>query len=417
MKTTPKTLYRYILRELLVSFGISLLVLSLLIAVVFAMKALQGGYTLNIVFPWLYDSILYSLYFTVPMALMVATTLGYGRFVSDGEFFAATASGIAPGVLIRPLLLMTLPMGLFMIFTQDSMLPDLQHRQSNIGRFLIKQLEHLGDGRKGQLALDQQGGLVYWDEIRDGSSLHGVCIKKRLPLGLFSWSTESTKTPAEARPNVGLDVPRTVIVAKNARLSVDDNAEVIHLTLNNVDVKFPVDIESRGRSRAYREDSIRFDSFTLDFPINENSRRDKDLPTHLLKEKKAHYIARKEMLLEEARLAEGEEARKKAESDARANQRRARMADAEIWRRVALSSSIFTFALVGFPLVLLLRTSQKLVPFFGGMMLVIGVFYPMTFGGMELTRSMGLPAPITVMSGNYALAALAVVLMIKVYRK
>ncbi|HIN80767.1 MAG TPA: LptF/LptG family permease, partial [Planctomycetes bacterium] len=105
MKNTPRTLYRYILWELLISFSLSALVLSLLVAIVFAMKALQGGYTLNIVFPWLYDSILYSLYFTVPMAMMVATTLGYGRFVSDGEFFAATASGIAPSVLLRPLLL------------------------------------------------------------------------------------------------------------------------------------------------------------------------------------------------------------------------------------------------------------------------------------------------------------------------
>ncbi len=417
MKNTPRTLYRYILWELLISFSLSALVLSLLVAIVFAMKALQGGYTLNIVFPWLYDSILYSLYFTVPMAMMVATTLGYGRFVSDGEFFAATASGIAPSVLLRPLLLMTIPLGLFMVFTQDKMLPDLQHRQQNIGRFLVKQLEHLGDGRKGQLALDQQGGLVYWDEIRGGSRLHGVCIKKRLPLGIFSWSAETQGTTPLARPGVRLDVPRTVILAQTAGLSVDDRAEVIHLTLQNVDVKFPVDIESDGRSVNYRIDSIRFDSFTVDFPINENSRRDKDLPTDQLREKRANYLARKERLLEEARLAENDEARKRAELDAAANLRRARMADAEIWRRLALSTSIFTFALVGFPLVLLLRTSQKLVPFFAGMMLVIGVFYPMTFGGMELTRSLGLPAPITVMSGNYVLATLAMILMIKVNRK
>ncbi|NRA75791.1 MAG: LptF/LptG family permease, partial [Planctomycetes bacterium] len=157
---------RYLLKELLLNFFYSLLFLSLLVGIVSATKAVHSGYSIGIVLPWLRDSLLYSLYFTTPISILVACTLVFGRFVTDREFTAALASGISPYRLLAPVAALAVPVGVLMLLTQSTILPELQHRKQDLGRFLVKQLENLGEGKMGQLRLDDQGGVVHWYEIR-----------------------------------------------------------------------------------------------------------------------------------------------------------------------------------------------------------------------------------------------------------
>jgi len=63
------TLDRYLFRELLLNFCLGLMFLSLLVGIVFAMKAVDSGYSIKIILPWLFDSLLYSLYFTTPISI------------------------------------------------------------------------------------------------------------------------------------------------------------------------------------------------------------------------------------------------------------------------------------------------------------------------------------------------------------
>jgi len=171
---------RYLFRELLLNFIFSLLFLCLLVGIVFSMKAVDSGYSLKIIFPWLLDSLLYSMYFTAPISILVSCTLSYGRFVADREFTAAVASGISPIRLFFPMACLAFPLALVLMLTQSTILPELQHRKEDIGRFLVKQLENLGNGKMGQLRLDNHGGIVHWKEIRDGRDLTDVFIQKQM---------------------------------------------------------------------------------------------------------------------------------------------------------------------------------------------------------------------------------------------
>ncbi|MGE4632013.1 MAG: LptF/LptG family permease [Planctomycetota bacterium] len=400
---------RYLLKELLLNFFYSLLFLSLLVGIVSATKAVHSGYSIGIVLPWLRDSLLYSLYFTTPISILVACTLVFGRFVTDREFTAALASGISPYRLLAPVAALAVPVGVLMLLTQSTILPELQHRKQDLGRFLVKQLENLGEGKMGQLRLDDQGGVVHWYEIRGGRDLTEVYIEKQLRIG--SDSTGGTGAIA-ATGELG-QTPATKILAKRAQLTVDDEADVIRLTLVGVDMKFPVsEVAPEHRDFLdWRFETILFDQFNVDFPINSTERRLNDLPTTELKTKIAENLETARLKELEIATAEDPAIIEPARQALALAQRTARRGDTEIWRRRAMALAVLTFSLLGFPIALLSRSSQKLVPFFFGILAVMALFFPLTYGGIQFSRATGAPAWATVMSGNYVLAAIALFLL------
>ena len=249
---------RYLLKDLVLTTLFCQLILCVLVSIVFAMKAVSSGYSLGIVIPWLGDSLLYSMYFTTPMSVMAGCSLSYGKFVADREFTAAVASGISPSRLFLPMTILIIPILLLMMFTQSTLLPELQHRKQDISRFFVKQLENIGDGRKGQIPLDGEGGVIYWEEIRNGTDLKVVYIEKQLSVkGGAAVPSKSSKD----------DTPPTKINAKRAKLSVDDSAGLIRLTLRDVSVVFPVNSSATGQRDFldWDHESIEFDQFNVDF--------------------------------------------------------------------------------------------------------------------------------------------------------
>ncbi len=397
---------RYLLKDLVLTTLFCQLILCVLVSIVFAMKAVSSGYSLGIVIPWLGDSLLYSMYFTTPMSVMAGCSLSYGKFVADREFTAAVASGISPSRLFLPMTILIIPILLLMMFTQSTLLPELQHRKQDISRFFVKQLENIGDGRKGQIPLDGEGGVIYWEEIRNGTDLKVVYIEKQLSVkGGAAVPSKSSKD----------DTPPTKINAKRAKLSVDDSAGLIRLTLRDVSVVFPVNSSATGQRDFldWDHESIEFDQFNVDFPISSRNRRLNDLPTAELADRLVELEGEiGEIDRSLATLASVEE-KNKEESRKAGLIRAIRRGETEIWRRRAMALAVLTFAMIGAPLALLLRTPQKLVPFFFSLLAILGVFYPLTYGGVQLSRATGAPAWITVLSGNYILLAMAVGMILR----
>ena len=387
---------RYLLKDLTVSSIFCQMVLSILVSIVFSMKAVSSGYSLGIVIPWLGDSLLYSLYFTVPLSVMAGCTLSYGRFVADREYTASVASGISPIRLFLPMFLLVAPVMLGLLLTQSTLLPELQHRKQDLSRFFIKQLENIGDGRKGQIPLDEQGGVIYWEEIRKGTDMSMVYIEKQLD------AQGGSAIPSLADID---EKPPTTILADRAKLSIAENKAVIRLTLRDVQVMYPVNRSEDGTRDLLNWDheKINFDQFNVDFPINSSKRRQNYLPTadliSLMDGKKSELDTVEAML----NVPSDPDTKRALQSEKKALTRSLRRGDTEIWRRRAMALAVLSFALLGSPLALLLRTNQRLVPFFFAVLAVLAVFYPLTYGGIQLSRATGAPAWITVLSGNYAL--------------
>ncbi len=430
-RNAPRTLYRYLFRELVTIFGMSLLALSLLFLVVLGIQAVQGGYSLRIILPWMLESLSYSFYFTAPLSLLVASTLGYGRFVADSEYTAAIASGLSPLHIAMPMLVLSAGLCAIGLATQGTVLPRAHYKQRNITRYLVKQLEHIGDSKKGKLQIDKRDGMVYWDEIKDGHLLRGVHIEKKIPLGTFSANSDSEPLEVD-EDNLDPDfpIPPTFLNADKAVLEVDSNAEAINLTLYGVAVTVP----NPDRGYLFRQSGMtkhhevyHLVKLEVQFPINEKSKREGDWTNHELRER--IHDQRKKVVFFKEEVARLESLRKPAGGDGEPSaeevqyqkaveslayhERRVTKAQSQIWFRVALALSLFTFGFIGFPISITFRHNHKMVPFFIGVMLIVAVFYPLLLLGEALVKSQGLPAMWCMLSGNLVLLAVGAFLSAK----
>ncbi|MFQ5653539.1 MAG: LptF/LptG family permease [Planctomycetota bacterium] len=422
MRNPPWIIYRYAGREVALIFAISLAALSLLFMIISGIRAVNAGFALRIIMPWIIESLGFSLFFTVPISLLVASTLGYGRMVADKEYTAATASGISPLHLFVPMAALSLSLTVVALLTHGEVLPRAHYIQRNIARYLVKQLEHLGDSKKGQLPLDKKDGLVYWDEVIDGTQLRGVHIEKRLPVGSLKVSLNPEHPlpyveESEKREGKGgtqgkeeeLYAP-TYIKARRALLEVDKGAEMVNLTLKDVDVTYPnIDqgflFPEFGTPRSYER--FYFKEFMVQFPINEKKKREGDWTNRELRAAEREYRRRAREHKEALRSEIDPEKREKGEKLLTYYQRRIGKARCELWRRRALALSVFSFAFLGFPISLTFRHRHRLVAFFVGTMLVVAIFYPLLLMGETLTKELGIPAILTMLSGNLALLSIA----------
>lgn len=409
-RTLPRILYGYLFRELLTIFGLSLLALSLLVMVVLGIQAVQGGYSLRIILPWILESLSYSAFFTVPLSLLVSATLTYGRFVADREYTAAIASGVSPLHIMAPIILLSGSLCVVAMVTQGTVLPHAHYKQRNITRYLVKQLEHLGDSKKGKLQIDDTDGMVYWDEIHDGRMLRGVHIEKRLPLDAITFGATGDGDTVGGEVDEERPTPPTFIAADTAILAVDPNVEVIDILLKRVDVKYP-NLEKgelfpdSGMSKFH--DSMQLSQITVRFPINEKTKREGDWTNAELAVKRVEYIEEinrhREVLKEEL----PDEERKTLEDKLAWFERRVKKVDSEVWFRRALALSVLSFGLLAFPVCAYFRHSHRMVPFFIGIMLVVGVYYPLMLLGEALVKDQGIFAPLCMNFGNIVLLGVA----------
>lgn len=402
MMRQPWILYRYLGRELLILFGMSVAALSLLFMIVLGIQAVQAGFKLGVILEWIFKSLGHSLYFTVPVSLLVSSSLCYGRVAADREYTALTASGMSPLTLYVPMLTLSLFFTLIAFATQGTVLPNAHYSQRNIARYLIKQLEHLGTGKQGRLEI--KGGKVSWDE-HSGPNLRRVMIQKEIATA----DPSDNAFGEEPEEEDGDKEPRMVqvtVTAELARVTIDED-ETVNLRLTNVGIL--ASDESAGMLFQDPKwtnffQAIKLERSNIVIPLNEKRKREGDMTSTELVEYRQHWATMESDILRD--LAGDEitaEERAHKEKSLPHVHKRLRKIDAEVWNRRALALSCFTFAFLGFPLSLSFRYRHRLTSFFVGGMLIVIVFYPLLLLGETLAEAGSVPAPVGLMAGNVIL--------------
>lgn len=137
-----KIVARYILREHAGPLLFALSALTSLLLLNFVAKKfgdLVGkGLPWTVIAEFLLLSIPFTLAMTLPMAVLVATLHAFSRFAAENEITAFKASGVSMQRLVRPVILASVGLTLFMIWFNDQVLPRANHRlatlQSDIAR-------------------------------------------------------------------------------------------------------------------------------------------------------------------------------------------------------------------------------------------------------------------------------------------
>ena len=89
-------IHRYIGGAVLKTFFLTLTLLLLVFTLGTAFKLLRDDLTISQFLRVLPFAVLYTLPYLLPVSLLAAVTLTYGRLVADGEITAFKASGVSP---------------------------------------------------------------------------------------------------------------------------------------------------------------------------------------------------------------------------------------------------------------------------------------------------------------------------------
>lgn len=127
-----KIISRYIIKEHLGPFFFSLAVIMFVFVTKFIVqyigKLFGKGLSLQTIFEFVYLNLAWMLALAVPMSVLVASLMAFGRLSADNEITILKTSGINLYRIIRPALIWGAILTLMMIWYNDKVLPEFNHR-------------------------------------------------------------------------------------------------------------------------------------------------------------------------------------------------------------------------------------------------------------------------------------------------
>ena len=353
-----RILRNYILKEMCGPLLGSLAVFTfvLLVGNIFKLADLminKGVDVIDVIKLFLY-LIPYILSYTIPMAILTATMVCFGRLASDNEVIAMKASGISLYKIGLPVVVLAFIISLGSVYLNDRILP-VSHFASYR---LVKSVALKNPSaylEPGIFIKTFKGYIVRIDKI-EGRNLEGILIYQLQDKG-----------------------PTRTVIAERGKFISYLNKGVVTLRLSDGSVDEP---NPQDPSVFYKLNFKTYD-MTLDL--------DKDISLNDI-EKKPKSMTIKELKEDIAKLkALGDSSEHiKREVDERFT---------EIHRKIAMAFSSFVFILVALPLAINTKRREKSVGF-AMSLIILTLYYLILFGGMALSLRGMVPAIIGVWIAN-----------------
>ncbi len=175
-----KTIDRYVIREVLPPFLLSLLVFTFLLEIPPVMRQLETlvakGVTWQVAGRIILTLIPQGLGVTIPMSLLTGLLIGLGRLSADREAVALLACGVSPYRLLRPVLLMAVIAAAATTYVMIKVIPDANQTFREITFDIVtKQVEN--DIRPRVFFQGFAGWVIYArDEPREGGGWKDVLV-------------------------------------------------------------------------------------------------------------------------------------------------------------------------------------------------------------------------------------------------
>jgi len=132
-----KTIDKYVFRELVTPFMYSILVLTMIFLVNFIIRAMDRilgkGLSFLVILEYILLNLAWILALAIPLSVLVAVLLAYGRLATDHEVTAMRSGGISLPRIMAPALAFGIFIGSFTLYFNTSILPDVNHRARLLG--------------------------------------------------------------------------------------------------------------------------------------------------------------------------------------------------------------------------------------------------------------------------------------------
>jgi lipopolysaccharide export system permease protein len=137
-----KILNRYITKEFINSFIISILVIYAILLIQLMIKLLDKflgkGFSFSFLVELLFYNTAWILAMAVPMAVLVASILTYGKLAANNEIVGFNSSGIRTRDLLKPSAIISLFITLLMVYFSCNILPEMNHVSRKLNHQLIR---------------------------------------------------------------------------------------------------------------------------------------------------------------------------------------------------------------------------------------------------------------------------------------
>ncbi|UCF64370.1 MAG: LptF/LptG family permease [bacterium] len=255
-------LARYTIKEHIGPFFFSLAVIMFVFVTKFIVQYIGRifgkGLSLLTILEFVYLNLAWMFALAVPMAVLVAALMAFGRFSSDNEITILKTSGISLYKVIRPVFVVTILLTIFMYWFNDYLLPEYNHR----ARLLFSSISR----KKPTLQLEQgiymtMGKYSILVEEIERSFGREVVDKSDI------MGPEYTEDAADRLKNITIfdrssaELQRTVI-AKRGRLVFDKERERLVFTLFDGEIH---EINTRNYSE-YRRLQFVINNFYIPAP-------------------------------------------------------------------------------------------------------------------------------------------------------
>jgi lipopolysaccharide export system permease protein len=242
---------RYVLRDFAGLFGMALLLVTFAMclgAIYKAIDVLSRGIDVGTVLTFFLNNIPYTLSYSIPISVLFATLLLFGRLSADGELSAMKSGGLSLWQIASPLVLMALGLSVFCLVNNTLIYPKTQYAN----RALLKNMgvedpvKLLDEGR---FIRDFPGYMIYVGK-KEGSQIEDLVF--------YEISDE------------GGEIERS-IRAKTGTLSHREGEPFLEVMLQSVRIEIP---DSEHPDDAAKTHYLAADQFPIQLDISSMSKRE-----------------------------------------------------------------------------------------------------------------------------------------------
>lgn len=232
-------LYRYILREhigpFLFAFFVILFVLVVDLILQWMDRLISKGISFLTILEFFVLSLPWMIALAVPMAVLVATLMAFGRFSADHEITAMKAAGLSLYRLILPVLLAAIVISGGLVLFNNHVLPEANHRVHNLMTAVHR--------KKPTLSLKDREGTFIEDFPNLRILIEQIGEKKVRRFNPFSPPRPSSED-TESDSNIhGITLYQTdqtglvaVVRAQSGAIRLSSDGDHLTLTLNNGEI-------------------------------------------------------------------------------------------------------------------------------------------------------------------------------------
>ncbi|MBN1405209.1 MAG: LptF/LptG family permease [Candidatus Omnitrophica bacterium] len=357
-----KILRNYILKELIGPFLISLAVFTFAMLVGNMVKmadmVINKGVSIISIFKIFIALIPYLLSYTLPMALLTATIMCFGRLASDNEIIAMRASGISLYKIGFPVIIFAFLISLFQVHLNDSIIARAHYFATNAIRE-VGMKNPAAYLEPGTFIKDFKNYIVFIHSI-NGNKLNNVRIYK-----------------------IDENAPTRTIIAQKGEFTSFPEKGIILLKLINGSADEP----NPKNPNIYYKVNFKKYNLTLDLSRElSNAQANKKPKDMSIKELKAEILHMKTQNINSIPLV------------------------TEIHKKIALAFSGFVFVLVGLPLAINTRRREKSVAFALSLVIIL-TYYGLFIIGEAIALKEVLPAAIGTWIANIVFFLIGILLI------